>query len=74
MSYVLSPIRDWLIQKLTGEKLCPAPCDKDKVPAFGVRESKGQVTTAEGDQRGNLNFSRRGRRQHVIKNPNFSVR
>lgn len=44
MSYVLSSIWDWLIQKLAGEKLCPAPCDKDKVPAFGACESKGQVT------------------------------
>lgn len=44
MSYVLSSIRDWLIQKLAGEKLCPAPYDKDKVPAFGACESKGQVT------------------------------
>lgn len=52
MSYVLSSIWDWLIQKLAGEKLCPAPCDKDKVPAFGACESKGQVTAGRETREG----------------------
>lgn len=52
MSYVLSSIWDWLIQKLAGEKHCPAPSDKDKVPVFGVRESKGQVTTGRETREG----------------------
>lgn len=52
MSYVLSSIWDWLIQKLGGEKHCPAPSDKDKVPVFGVCESKGQVTTRRETREG----------------------
>lgn len=52
MSYVLSSIWDWLIQKLAGEKLCPAPCDKDKVPVFGAHESKGQVTAGRETREG----------------------
>lgn len=52
MSYVLSSIWDWLIQKLAGEKLCPASSDKDKVPVFGVCESKGQVTTGRETREG----------------------